>query len=245
MNLYVLSLLHLLLSREPICNMNCQSKLSSFLGINLQSKASIFTPPVSLTNTTLGNSSKLSNFFGTGIISVESSEPQDEPTYVDQNLKEKTEKIEEIVQNKIYHGVNRRARSNRHKTWRNKASEESLKARYLNESYVSKLLLNHKHEDYDQGKRPTCPKNCQHNCKAHFMGCPDLLQNEMKKWWGPDVTSTTRTAILCEDLRLGFTMNDDGTAEQRYFILGKRVCRSFLCELVVCTTRSCSSMKKI
>ena len=53
------------------------------------------------------------------------------------------------------------------------------------------------------------------------------MRQEMQKWWRKGVNESAQTSLLCEDLRKGLTLVEDGTYVQKYIINDKEVCRNF------------------
>ena len=116
-------------------------------------------------------------------------------------------------------------KSRKQKTWRPKSSLETLRVRYLKEDYIPILLGCKRHQDFDNAKRPTCNCKCSFRCQEKFT--VNEMRQEMQKWWGNGVNESARTSLLCEDLRKGLTLVEDGTYVQKYIINDKEVCRNF------------------
>ena len=55
------------------------------------------------------------------------------------------------------------------------------------------------------------------------------MEEELKVWWGPDSSQAKRLGLLHDDILKGFQFSAEpnGKDLQRWFILGKEVCKNF------------------
>ena len=115
------------------------------------------------------------------------------------------------------------------KKWRKRSSEVKLRARYTSQNYAAKLVGCDSLDEYDNGSAPTCCKSCCFDCKSHFFGDLNSLKEELKVWWGPDSSQAKRLGLLHDDILKGFQFSSEpnGKDLQRWFILGKEVCKIF------------------
>lgn len=113
------------------------------------------------------------------------------------------------------------------KQWRNRSSAEKLRARFVSDLYIFKLLNSKCIEEYDRGQRPVCHANCSHNCQHKFKYDADVLKQEMQVWWGEATNNTNRVARLYDDLKDWSIKKEDGSYEIRWFIDNREVCRNF------------------
>ena len=104
-----------------------------------------------------------------------------------------------------------------------------LRARYTSQNYAAKLVGCDSLDEYDNGSAPTCCKSCCFDCKSHFFGDLNSLKEELKVWWGPDSSQAKRLGLLHDDILKGFQFSSEpnGKDLQRWFILGKEVCKNF------------------
>ena len=70
-------------------------------------------------------------------------------------------------------GMKRASQDAMPKPMKTKGSEESRRKKYLNDDYVSALLLSDRVAAYDSGAKPTYHSNCKFGCKQHFLGMAD------------------------------------------------------------------------
>jgi hypothetical protein len=177
----------------------------------------------------------LSTFFGTNINKSLSTCPHtrnQDANSVQNHVHANTASIQpeengmkSFFEKKIAAQIKTVSKHSKKKTWRQKGSEAKLKARYMNESYVSTLLMCKRHDEYDRGKKPICLGNCQHQCQKQFTFSE--LKTELAEWWGEESNSEKRTALLQQDVQTGFVLHEDGTSSQHYIIHKKHVCRNF------------------
>ena len=134
--------------------------------------------------------------------------------------------IEKTAQKKISKAHELKFKS-KLKIQRNRVPFVELQKRYLHENYAAKLVHCKRLDDYDCGKRTVCVGKCGFNCQAHFLTNMATINNELNQWWGVGCSYSTQRTLLVEDISTNCTRKDDGTYEQRYFVAGKQVCRSF------------------
>ena len=110
---------------------------------------------------------------------------------------------------------------------RPKSSEAELRARYLDEDYVSLLLGSTRLRLFDGGQRTTCHCKCMHQCQRKFSDRKEQLKQMLQEWWGAGVDNSARKVLLMDDLLM---MADPAYGQNRtikWMILGEEVCQNF------------------
>jgi hypothetical protein len=209
--------------------MNCHSKLLAFFGTPISPPT---FQPAATSEINVDHASTLSNFFGTCIKSAQTfpcTGDEERPCLQTTPCLDETKRncLAEIIEQKVAKKTRMffKNQSKRKKTWRPKSSQEALQKRYLQESYVSTLLMCQRHPEYDAGKRKICSGKCKHDCQQKFS--MEELREQLQEWWGETTDSNSRATLLAENLIKGFTIQKDGISEQKYLINEKIVCRNF------------------